>query len=269
MSRPFIDPNDTFAQIRTKINQLINNLGDIANVDPSITADSDFIQIINTVISESGADSDALAAIDSDVGNRLSLNTTNKSSIVNAINEVLTSYAAADGVVLTSAGALVDSAEAALSVDITAVDNKIGALGSLTTVDTSSIVAAINELETNHNSLDTRVGPLGSLSAGITNTSIVAAINDVKADLEAADTSLTGSINANASSISTIQTNIGTIGSLATTATNLVGAVNELHGEIGDRATLVTTADANLVAAINETYNRIPEIRASNGTLLN
>ena len=45
---------------------------------------------------------------------------------------------------------------------------------------------------------------------------------------------------------------IGDIDTVTTTATDVVGAVNELDGEIGTLASLTTTANGNLVVAINE-----------------
>jgi hypothetical protein len=55
------------------------------------------------------------------------------------------------------------------------------------------------------------------------------------------------------SGISTNATAIGTLASLTTTEkTNLVGAVNELDGEIGDLSTLTTSEKGTLVGAINE-----------------
>ena len=53
--------------------------------------------------------------------------------------------------------------------------------------------------------------------------------------------------------VNEIDGEIGTLSSLTTTAnSNLVVAVNELDGEIGTLASLTTTANSNLVAAINE-----------------
>ena len=80
------------------------------------------------------------------------------------------------------------------------------------TTSASTVVGAINELESNHNSLDARVGPLATISNDIEGASIVASINLLDVKFE----NFTG---------------FGT--SLATSANDLAAAVNELHGEIG------------------------------------
>ena len=50
----------------------------------------------------------------------------------------------------------------------------------------------------------------------------------------------------------TISTNMGALATLTTSASNLVGAVNELDNEQGTLSSLATTNKGNLVAAINE-----------------
>ena len=53
----------------------------------------------------------------------------------------------------------------------------------------------------------------------------------------------------------TIATNLGDSATLTTTATNAVGGVNELKGNVGSLNNLTTTDKTNLVAAVNETKN--------------
>ena len=56
----------------------------------------------------------------------------------------------------------------------------------------------------------------------------------------------------------TNKTNIGTMENLTTTEkSNLVGAINELDGDVGSLSSLDTTAKDNLVAAINEVNEEI------------
>ncbi len=53
--------------------------------------------------------------------------------------------------------------------------------------------------------------------------------------------------------VTTLAAQVGTLGSLTTTAKNsIVAAINEVDGEMGTLASLTTTAKNNVVAAINE-----------------
>lgn len=55
----------------------------------------------------------------------------------------------------------------------------------------------------------------------------------------------------------------GELSSLTTTEkTSLVGAINELDGNIGDLSGLTTTAKTNLVNAVNELSQKIPTTMA-------
>ena len=93
-----------------------------------------------------------LTSLAAEMGTLSDLTTTDKSSIVNAINELVSSIA---GVV-----------------------NSIGDLSDLTTVDQSSIVNAINELVSSISSLSSDVGNLANLTT-VDQSSIVNAINEL------------------------------------------------------------------------------------------
>ncbi len=105
---------------------------------------------------------DGINAIKAFIGDLNDLNTIDKTSVVNAINEVLS--------------------------DIGAVDTKIGNLANLTTTDKNSVVDAINELVTTIANavlaIDTTIGDLSQLVTS-DKTSVVAAINEVAAALQA------------------------------------------------------------------------------------
>lgn len=81
-------------------------------------------------------------------------------------------------------------------------------------------------------------------------------------DLLVANTTLssTNAVNAILEVLAKEQSEVGNIGGMTTTATNLVGAVNEHDAEIGVISTLSTTAKNTLVSAINE-------LDAEHGTL--
>ena len=152
------------------------------------------------------------------------LNTTDKSNLVAAINEVLAT--------------LISTA---------------GDLNSLTTTDKSNLVAAINEVITTFDAavldIQTDMGDLATL-ATTDKLSLVNAINEVLSDL--------------ASAISTIDGVTGDLANLTTTdKTSLVNAINEVLGDLttaistidgvtGDLANLTTTDKTSLVNAINE-----------------
>lgn len=148
----------------------------------------------------------------------------------------------------------------------------VGDQVALTTDVDSDIVGAINWLNTRRladsaaaSNLDSSVGNLATLTT-IDKSSLVAAINENDSNIGIN----TINIASNDSDIAVLYAQDGTLSVLDTVAKgSLVAAINELHGEIGDRTTLVTTAQSTLVASINETYNRIVNIYDKNGTLLN
>lgn len=119
-------------------------------------------------------------------------------------------------------------------------------------------------------------------------------LGDYNSDMLKIDTGMKANetaSTANAGSISTINNNIGTMSSLETTASNLVGAINEVKGtgdtnatnitnvdnKIGDLSNLESVVKTNVVNAINsviENFNLTSinnfsgnEISVTNGTL--
>ena len=180
------------------------------------------------------------------------LNTTDKSNLVAAINEVLAT--------------LISTA---------------GDLSQLSTVDQSNLVAAINEVITTMNSavlsIQTDMGDLATLST-TDKSSLVNAINEVFSDLGSAvlmlqgitgdladlnttdKDSLVDAINEVLSdvgnAVSTLEGITGDLADLNTTdKDSLVDAINEVVGNIGDLTLLLTTDKTSLVNAINELVN--------------
>ena len=105
---------------------------------------------------------DGINAVKAFIGDLNDLNTVDKTSVVNAINEVLS--------------------------DVNAVDTKIGNLANLTTTDKDSVVDAINELVTTIAgavlTINTTIGDLSQLTTS-DKSSVVNAINEVAAALQA------------------------------------------------------------------------------------
>jgi hypothetical protein len=122
------------------------------------------------------------------------------------------------------------------------LDEKIGDLSSLTTTDTSSIVGAVNEIDSHADTNASAIGNLSNLTTEAKNN-LVSAVNEVNA---------------------VIDEEIGHLSNLTTEAkSNVVSAINEVdsHADtnasnIGILSALTTTAKDNLVASNNEIVDR-------------
>ena len=151
---------------------VIDELGDIADVDLQNLVNGDVLTWDNynskwkntaidneptqysTNMINSGAVYSSEHAIDSKIGDLTQLYTTDKSSVVGAVNEVKGD-----------------------------IDSNIGDLSQLTTTDKSSVVNAINEVDANADNIDSKIGALTDLTT-TDKTSIVLAINEVDGGLK-------------------------------------------------------------------------------------
>lgn len=137
---------DTFSVWRTKLNETSNSLGDLSLVNLASGDRSSFVVALNKLISL--------------LGNLSQLNTSNKNSIVSAINDLVTDD---------------DTVRTKLS--------EIGILSALSTAAKNTLVAAINELvvfrEATISKL-TDIGVLASLNTTVKNN-LVVALNEVNA----------------------------------------------------------------------------------------
>ena len=97
--------------------------------------------------------------------------------------------------------------------NITALQGAVGTLTNLTTDAKTSLVAAINEVDSHANSANNNAGTLSNLTTDAKNN-LVAAINEVDGHADSAATA------------------IGDMTDLETTATDLVGAANELKDKL-------------------------------------
>lgn len=88
-------------------------------------------------------------------------------------------------------------------------------------------------------------------------------LGDYNSDMSKIDTAIksneTASTN-NASDITTINTNIGTMSNLKTTASNLVGGINENYDNIGDMTNLSTPNTNDLVSAVNSVNTNVGDV---------
>ena len=106
----------------------------------------------------------------------------------------------------------------------------------------TAIDAAIKQVDTDLGSVQTTVSGLSSTVAAHTSS-----ISTITGQIS----TITGNLNSAIGNINTINSLIGN-GTPTTTDQTLIGAINELHANQGDLATLTTTDKSSLVAAINE-----------------
>ena len=178
--------------------------------------------------------SDTVSYFNGLIGDLNDLNTLNKSSVVNAINEVIAA--------------------------LLTLGTNVGNLANLLTTDKSSIVNAINEIFTVLNNLISSVGDLATLST-TDKSSIVNAINEVLATLTTtvgdlatlSTTDKSSIVNAINEVLTTLTTLTGDLATLNTTdKSSLVNAINEVLANVGDLSDLNTTDKSSIVNAINE-----------------
>ena len=149
-------------------------------------------------------EADAKAVVNAtNIGDLTNLTTTDKLSLVNAINEVnseSSSIGDLQDLTTTTKTSVVDAIN-----EVNGKASNVGDLTNLTTTDKTSVVNAVNEVNAKANS----IGNLSSLTTG-DKTSVVGAINEVN-----------GKVNT-----------IGDLASLNTTdKTNIVDAINEVNDE--------------------------------------
>ena len=189
--------------------------------DLSTTDKSSIVNAINELY---GALNNAVNALSLMIGDLNDLTTTDKTSIVNAINELVTNI----GNIVTS----------------------IGDLNDLTTTDTSSIVNAINELVTVFGVLSNIIGDLNDLIT-IDKTSIVNAINEVKGDFNAEDLKVGDLADLTTTDKSSIVNAINDVSSIIPPGVVLSYYTPSDYGGVGDGVTDDTQAVLDCVTACN------------------
>ena len=220
------------------------------------TVESFVADVITAIGNEATARINADNALAADIGTLANLTTTDKSNLVNAINEV--------------DGDLAQEVTDRTNAD-NAIINDVGTLANLTTSDKSNLVNAINEVDgdlaqevtdrTNaDNAIINDVGTLANLTTS-DKSNLVNAINEVDGDLAQEVTDRTNADNA-------IINDVGTLANLTTTdKSTLVGAINEVNstgggaiGKIGDLTNLKTTDKTTVVDSINSLVDSRNEI---------
>ena len=118
------------------------------------------------------------------------------------------------------------------------IEDAIGHLSDLNTTDKSSVIAAINEVNSTGGGSIALIGDLDDLLTTAKDT-IVNAINEVLGD-------------------------VGDLATLDTTdKSSAVAAINEVVGDVGDLSTLTTTDQSSAVAAINEVNDKVDSLDLS------
>jgi len=222
MAITVINLSDAVSTWVTKTNTIASNLGDIASLS---SGDS------NTV--------DAINATDSNIGTTSSLTTTDKSDIVSAINEIDAELGTITAGAMGTTASTVSGAIAELDSDrdvlitfveptqtltttattvadaINELDSGQGSLASLITADKTTLVAAINELQTEIADIDsdlafeTRIGNADDLLTDTT-TNVVAAINELHAEIDSNDTNFITRARSSVSASGDLSYNSGT-----------------------------------------------------------
>ena len=217
---------------------------------------------------------DSITEVQDDIGEIGSLGTINKTDIVSSINELETVSRAgnSDYTLGTTAQNFRDAineletasrganANYTLGTDAQNFKDGIneletalrGTTGNYTIgTDSNDVVGAINEIET------ALRGNVSNYTLGTTATNIVAGINEIETALRGTGSNYTLNTAANdvISAINEHETDIGTVGNLTTSATNLTLAINELDLKQG--AASLTTSATTLSGAINEHETQI------------
>ena len=109
--------------------------------------------------------SDAVNELDSDIGNRANLTTTNKTDLVLAINSLFSTVA---------------------TIDSNATNNPVGILSNLTTSAKTNVVAAINEVQSEINTITTEhiQDAIGTMFSGNTETGITVTYDDTDDEID-------------------------------------------------------------------------------------
>ena len=227
MAIPQIQSYDYFHDWRTKVNRIATLMGDLELVNV-LAADRDtFVEALNKVISN--------------IGILTNLTTTDKTSIVNAIDEHQTKIGSSS---LTTTSQVITGA-------INELDGEQGVLTSLTTSNKATLVAAINELDSEH-------GVLTSLTTS-NKATLVAAINEAIDHIGALATLNTTAKDNLVDAISEVQTELGDITTLSTTSkTSAVSAINEVLGDlfIGNATFTIGTEASNIIRVSVQLKNR-------------
>ena len=250
----------------------VSKIGALGDLEPGMQNPATIIEALNFVYNQG-------VALNTRVGDNADLTTTQKGTIVAAMNELVVNISSNDGDILTiqnNIGDLttINLTDAADKATVVAAINKVlavqatkldaedvvpiivsytGLLTDLSTQNQNSLVEAINEVVKNlKDQSDAQIAITGDLANLVTTdkSNLVAAINEVQGNVVSETTRAT---NAEA----TLTSNLSAEVTRATNAentlqTNLDTEASTRAAKDGDLTTLTTDVKSNLVAAINE-----------------
>tara|TARA_R110000822_G_scaffold86391_5_gene201426 strand:- start:44 stop:745 length:702 start_codon:yes stop_codon:yes gene_type:complete len=161
-----------------------------------------------------------------------SLTTTAKTNLVAALNEVKGLVDTLDSEVTTLSGDLttLDGTVTALDGDITTLEGSVGTLASLTTIDKTSLVSALNEVVTSLSSIDVTAQIESYIDDGA--TAIDSLWSSSKVDSEIANA----------------------VSGLVDGAPGLLDTLNELAAALGDDANFASTISAQIAGKADSVH---------------
>lgn len=244
------DIQDTFTTLVTNQNTISLDLGATGRLNTN--EDSSAVAAINELeVAIRGTSNQLVSA----------KITTTATNLVAGINELDSDIGARPHTTLTTDAKTLTGA-------VNELDSDVGSRASLGTIDKTSVVNAVNELET---AIRGSSNNLVASQLNTTKTHLVGAINELDAELGTITdtamgttaTTVSGAISELEVEIDTLNTFVEPTQSLTTTATTLADGVNELDAEIG--AASLNTSATTLRGAINELHTTIGKDIDSDG----
>ena len=153
-----------------------------------------------------------------------------------------------------SIGDRVDSDIAALQAQVTSNDTDITGIIARLDSDDADIATLKGEMDAAEGRLDVNEGDIDALEVRM---------DSAESRLTAAE----GRLTVNEGDIDDLEAAVGTIGSLATTATDLVAAINELHGEINSNDTDIAQNASDISSLQNFTGEGVVTLATDATTL--
>lgn len=233
---------------------------------------------INELVDADSDASDRSAAIEADVatlqtntGDVTTLDTDDKTSLVVAINELHSEIDQNADAIASNAAEIQSNADA-IQVNFDAIDDNESDIRDLTIrvdqveIDLNNVVSNSatnlqNQIDGNDTDILTLQGradadsdkistlqsEMDAVEARATALELADSAQDVRLDaLETEQGLQAGRLTVNEGDIDDLEAAVGTIGSLATTATDLVSAINEIHGEADALDVRLTTAEGDV-----------------------
>jgi hypothetical protein len=160
--------------------------------------------------------------VNGNVADLSSLDTTAKSNLVLAINEI-------KGALDTAATDI-----AALETEDTAINGKIGTLSSLTTTAKNNLVAAINELQTEINNIDVSGQVAALIDDATTSTSKVWSSSKTSSEISSAVSALVDGAPALLDTLNELAAAIGDDSNYAATMTSALGGKQDKVAGVSD-----------------------------------